>query len=231
MKNKRTLINTISTILLQVVTIISGFIIPRLLLETFGSEVNGLISSLNQFLNYITLFEGGLSAVILASLYKPLAEKNVNKISAVVSATNKFYKKLSLIFVVYTIILGLLYPIFVKTNFSIGYVFSLTLILSINLFVQYCFSITWKTLLKADKKVYYVSFIQILIIFLNTIGTVILIKIYPNVHIVKLLTAAVYLIQPMLFNKYIDKNYEINKKEKPDKQALSQRWDCINAIY
>ena len=104
MKNKRTLINTISTILLQVVTIISGFIIPRLLLETFGSEVNGLISSLNQFLNYITLFEGGLSAVILASLYKPLAEKNVNKISAVVSATNKFYKKLSLIFVVYTII-------------------------------------------------------------------------------------------------------------------------------
>ncbi len=227
MKNRKILINTVSSIILQIVTIISGFIIPRLLLQTFGSEVNGLISSLNQFLNYITLFEGGLNAVILANLYKPLAEKNEKKISAIVSATNKFYQKLAIFFIVYTIILGIAYPIIVNTSFSLGYVFSLTLILSINLFVQYCFSITWRTLLKADKKVYYVSFVQILIVILNTIGVAILIKIYPNVHIVKLLTAMVYLLQPILFNRYINKNYKINKNEKPDEQALAQRWDGL----
>ena len=53
-----TFINSISSLLLQMVTIISGFIIPRLILKTFGSEVNGLVSSLNQFLGYITLLEG-----------------------------------------------------------------------------------------------------------------------------------------------------------------------------
>ena len=116
MKSKRTLINTLSSLLLQFVSIISGFIIPRLLLQTFGSEVNGLISSLNQFLNYITLFEGGLNAVILASLYKPLSEKNNDKVNAIASATNRFYKKISLIFVIYTIVLGIIYPLVVKTS-------------------------------------------------------------------------------------------------------------------
>ena len=43
--------------MLQFVTIISGFIIPRIILTTFGSEVNGLVSSLNQFLNYINLLK------------------------------------------------------------------------------------------------------------------------------------------------------------------------------
>lgn len=227
MKNKKTLINTMSSLLLQIVSIISGFIIPRLLLQNFGSEVNGLISSLNQFLNYITLFEGGLNAVILASLYKPLSEKNHNKINAIVAATNKFYKKISLIFIIYTIILGIAYPFVVETSFDIGYIFTLTLILSVNLFSQYCFSITWRTLLKADKKVYLVSFVQIICIILNTIGVAILIKIFPNVHIVKLFSAMTYLLQPLIFNWYIKKKYNINKYVEPDKQALAQRWDGL----
>ena len=163
MKNRRTLINTLSSLLLQIVTIVSGFIIPRLLLKSFGSEVNGLISSLNQFLNYITLVEGGLNAVILASLYKPLSQNDENKINSIISAADRFYKKISLIFIVYTVILGTVYPLLVKNSFGWSYIFSLTLILSINLFSQYCFSITWRTFLKADKKVYVVLSFKLLV--------------------------------------------------------------------
>ncbi len=225
MKNKITLINTISSILLQFVTIISGFIVPKLLLETFGSEVNGLVSSLTQFLKYMDLFEGGLSSVILASLYKPLREKDNEKTSSIISATNKFYKKLSLLFVVYTLILAIVYPIIVKSDFSFGYISSLTLILSINLFCQYCFSITWRTLLRADKKVYYISFVQIAVIILNTLGVAIGIKICPNIHIIKIVTSIIYLLQPILFNLYVKKHYDIDKNSKPDNNALAQRWD------
>ena len=50
MKSKVTLINIISSLTLQVVTVISGFIIPKIILTNFGSSVNGLVSSLNQFL-------------------------------------------------------------------------------------------------------------------------------------------------------------------------------------
>ena len=93
--------NAFTSLLLQLVTIVSGFIIPRLILKNFGSEVNGLISSLNQFLNYVTILEGGLSSVILANLYKPLYEKNHAKINSVIKTTQKFYQKLATIFIFY----------------------------------------------------------------------------------------------------------------------------------
>lgn len=76
MKNKETLLSMISGLILQFFTIISGFILPKIILSYFGSEVNGLVSSLNQFLAYITLVEGGITGVILANLYKPLVDKD-----------------------------------------------------------------------------------------------------------------------------------------------------------
>ena len=53
---------------------------PKIILSYFGSEVNGLVSSLNQFLAYITLVEGGITGVILANLYKPLVDKDEKKL-------------------------------------------------------------------------------------------------------------------------------------------------------
>ena len=83
MKSKVTLINVVSSLILQVVTVLSGFIIPKIILTNFDSSVNGLVSSLNQFLSYITLIEGGITGVVLANLYKPLVDHDNKKISAI----------------------------------------------------------------------------------------------------------------------------------------------------
>ena len=133
MKNKETLLNMLSGLVLQIFTIISGFILPKIVLSFFGSEVNGLVSSLNQFLSYIALVEGGVTSVIIANLYKPLVEKDRKKLSSIMVTANKFYRKIGFIFIVYTLILASLYPIFFNINFGYLYVFSLTLILSVKL--------------------------------------------------------------------------------------------------
>ena len=65
-------LNIITSIILQVITFVSGLVIPRLILVQYGSQVNGLVSSLNQFLSLISLFEGGFGSVVLAALYFPL---------------------------------------------------------------------------------------------------------------------------------------------------------------
>ena len=83
MKNKITLLNMISSFILQICTILSGFIVPKIILLYFGSDVNGLISSLNQFLNYIALLEGGVTGVVAANVYKPLVSGDIDKLSSV----------------------------------------------------------------------------------------------------------------------------------------------------
>ena len=64
-KNLDKMLEIAKVLTLQVVTVISGFIIPKIILTNFGSSVNGLVSSLNQFLSYITLIEGGITGVVL----------------------------------------------------------------------------------------------------------------------------------------------------------------------
>lgn len=233
LKNNITLLNSISSLMLQFLTIVSGFIIPKLILNTFGSEVNGLVSSLNQFLGYINLLEGGVTGVITASLYKPIVQKNKEKISSILKTTNKFYKKISIIFIIYSIGLAVVYPFLFKTNFSYQYIFSLTLILSITLFIQYMFSLSLRTLLIADKKVYIVSFVQIIILILNVTLFYIIIKVYPNIHILKLVTGMLYIIQPLVFNKVVNKYFDIDKNAKEDSTLLKSRWDgfAINIAY
>ena len=222
---KTTLINIISNLMLQIVTLISGFIVPKIILIYFGSNVNGLISSINQFLSYITLVEGGITGVISASLYKPLVDRNFKKVSSIINTSNNFYRKIGIFYIAYSFAVGLIYPIFVKTDFSYTYVFSLTLILSLNLLIQYMFSLSLRNLLNADKKLYLVSFTQIAVIIIGLILSLICVKIYPNIHFFKLINGLLFLLQPIVYSKYINKNYEINKLAPIDNELIKNRWN------
>lgn len=219
------LLNTISILFLRLITIISGFIIPKLILDTFGSETNGLISSISQFLNYINLIEGGLNGVIMASYYKPLTDKDNSKLSAVYITSRNFLRKISFVFLAYSIILSIVYPLFTNSDFSYPFVLSLVLILSIKLFTQYCFSLTDKNLLDASKHGYIVHFTHSALLIIETIATFILIKLFPNIHAIKLVSAIIYFVQPIVFNRYVKKHFEINLKTSPDKQLIKDRWN------
>lgn len=220
----KTIGNIIASLLLQLVTIICGFITPRLILNTFGSEVNGLINSITQFLSYITLFEGGLNAVLLASLYEPIHYGKREMVSAIAVAAKKFYNKLAWAFFAYTAGLSLIYPFLVRTGFSWTYVVTLTWILSISLFCQYCFAIVSRTLLRSMQQVALVSVIQIVVVVLNTILAVGMIRFYPHVHWVKLVSSLGFVLQPILYDYFLDKKISLDKSAAPDDTALVQRW-------
>lgn len=220
-----TMLNALTNIILQITTIISGFIIPRMILKTFGSEVNGLVSSLNQILNYISILEGGVSSVIMANLYKPLLHNDRKKISSIVATASSFFRKISAIFVIYSMGVAIIYPLVSNSSFSFGYVFALTIILAINLFIQYTFSLSWKILLNADKKVYIVSSIQILLIILNTLIFVLLINTFSSIHILKLISALVFCLQPILYKIAINKYFKIDSKAKKDNSLIKERWN------
>ena len=219
------IINTFSSLILQILLLINGFIVPWLILSYFGSEVNGLVSSLTKFLSYISLLEGGLTGVVMANLYKPLVEKDNEKLSSVVNTTIKFYKKITKIFIIYTMVLAIIYPLIFNTGFSYIYIFLLTLILSITSLIQYNFSLTYKTLLSADKKVYMVANTQSVLVVLSIILSYISLKVFPEIHIFKLVAALVYIIQPFVFNYYVKKNYDLTKNAEEDNDLLKSRWD------
>lgn len=219
--------NIIMSILQQGVTMFCGFILPRYILQCFGSDVNGLVSSLTQFLSYVSLLEGGVTGVVTASLYTPLVEKDIDKVSCIKATAQSFFRKIAVFFVIYTLIVSFIYPLVVKSEFGFSYICSLTLILGISLFIQYFFSITLRILLIADRKVYIVSAVQIITTLLNTILTIVVIKHYPDIHIAKLISAFIFILQPIIYNKMVKKHFKLVNSKEVDNSLIKQRWDAF----
>ena len=59
MRTKLAMKNMVFSLLLELATAISGIIVPRFFTALYGSAVNGLVTSINQFITYMTLVEAG----------------------------------------------------------------------------------------------------------------------------------------------------------------------------
>lgn len=225
MRSKKAVMNIFASFGLQLAVAISGLVVPRYILVAFGSNVNGLVSSITQFLSYIALVEGGIGGVTRAALYKPLAKKDTEQLSVVVNTTQQFFKRISYLFIIYIILLVIFYPITAQETFSWVFTAALITILAINTFSQYFIGLTPQTLLNADQKQYIPSFIQIITTVLNMVAIVLLINFGANIHVVKFASALIFLVRPVTIKLYVDRNYEIDKKVAPNSNSIQQRWD------
>ncbi|MBP2068985.1 lipopolysaccharide biosynthesis protein [Anaerococcus nagyae] len=226
-RKKLLALNTSSSLIFQLTTIICGFIVPRLILQTYGSEVNGLINSITQFLAIIAFLELGVGAVIQSSLYKPLAEKDDDEISKIVVSGQKFFSRLASILFVYVIILMVIYPLVAKSDFGFLYTATMILVISISSFAQYYFGIVNSLLITANQRGYFSYNIQTITLILNTIACFVLIKLGASIHIVKLTTSLIYLFRPLLLSLYVKKNYNIDWKIKYSGEPIKQKWNGI----
>lgn len=225
MRGKKAFLNITVSLILQFVTLVCGFIIPKMIIESFGSGVNGLISSITQFLGYITLLESGVGPVVRSALYVPIAKRDKNSICNILKSSEKFFKKVAIILVIYIVILSIVYPILVNNEFNYIYTISLIIIIAISTFGEYFFGITYKLYLQAEQKTYIVSLVQIIGCVLNAIAVVILIKFGATVHIVKLVSSLVFVLRPIIQNVYVKKKYNINFENVDKNYKLQQKWD------
>lgn len=227
MRTRNSLLNSVTSLLLEIITIVCGFILPPLIIRTFGSKYNGITSSITQFLSYVSLLKSGIGGVTRASLYKPLHERDTNGISAIVMATEKFMRQIAMIFAVFLLIFALIYPFAISREFPWQFSSSLVLILGIGSFFQYYFGFTYQMLLQADQRLYISSLVQIFTTMANTLVAVLLIKIGCSIHIVKLGSAVVFSLNPLFLNIYVRRKYKINRSVPPNTSAISQRWDSF----
>ena len=228
-RTKKFIYNTVTTALYQLILMIVGFITPKVFLSAYGSEINGLVTSINQFITYFNLVEAGLAGAAVYALYKPLAEQNYSKINAIVSAAKKFYLKAGYIFVGLILAMALIYPIFVKTGalstFEIGL---LVLVLGANGVIEFFTLSKYRVLLTAAQKTYVISLSSIIYVILNTIIIVVLANLGVNIVIVKAVAILAILLRSIILMTYVKKKYKyISYKEKPDYQSMDKRWSAL----
>lgn len=227
MRKKRLALNTITSLLLQIITIISGFILPRLIIGSYGSEVNGLVNSITQFIHFISFLELGIGAIIQSALYEPLANSDDEQTSKIVVSGQKYFTVIARLLALYILVLVFVFPRIVNQNFGWGYTATLIIIISISSFAQYYFGAVNALLLTADQHGYIQYGLSCITLVVNTIASVVLLKLGFGIHIVKLSTSVIFLLRPLLLKTYVDHNYHIDRNIKYNQEPLTQKWNGV----
>jgi len=228
MRRKKALKNIIFSLLLQIVTIICGFITPSLIIKNYGSSVNGLISSITQFLSYIMLLEAGVGPVLKAALYKPIAKKNKEEVYALLRTGQNYFRKISYFFIAYIILLSLIYPIIVSDQFDFFFTLSLIIIMAVSTFFEYYMGITYRIYLNASQNTYIISCIQLFTLIVNTVAVVVLINLGFSIHIVKLVTTLIFVTRPILQYLYTSRVEKIRLDKMGEEAILDNKWDGLS---
>ncbi|MDO5147868.1 MAG: polysaccharide biosynthesis C-terminal domain-containing protein [Oscillospiraceae bacterium] len=227
MRTKNIYISAAVGLIEELVAIVCGFVLPRMILLCFGSNYNGIVATVTQFIGCIALLKSGIGMATKAALYSPLHNNDKNKVSGIMAATMKFLRKVAMIFVLGIVIFACIYPLCMKESFTWGFTASLVLIISLGTFFQYYFGLGNQLLLEADQKYYIISIITIINTLFNTIISVICMKMGMSIHGVKLCSAVVYCSTPIFLNYYVNKKYKLDRKAKPDWESISKRWDAF----
>lgn len=207
MRTRKAAVNIMVSLLLQLVTAIAGFIFPRLFIVTYGSSMNGLISSVKQIISYFYLVEAGVADASAQALYGPLAGNDDKKVSLIVSSAAKFYFKSGRFFALMTVLLACIYPFMVQHTVPWYEVFCIVLVLGSSGIIEYCLLGKYSVLLLAAQRNYVIAIVQIIGTVLNTgVGIVLIIK-GVNVLGVLLLSSLIYLSRLVVFVLYVARVY------------------------
>lgn len=199
-RRKRSLQNAVVALASEIVVALVGLLVPQAIIMNYGSRANGLITSLQQLLQYFMLIEGGLSGAAVFALYKPLADGDAQQLRRILSSARRLYTRMGCVFMLIVSVAALMYPLFIADSGYPHWVVTLLFFLTgVNGATQLFFIGKYKVLLNASQNNRYV----VLINALSTVvySLVIIVAAYCRVHILAsvLLASLAYLLRTLCF--------------------------------
>ncbi len=222
---KKGILNLIFSLVHKVVTMVLGIVIPVLFITSYGSELNGLQSSVQQIFTYTMLLEAGVGSATLQSLYATVRNEDHNKSNAYLSATSKYYNKVGVIYFVLLAILSIGYALIVKVEAMLFFEVCLyVLITGATNGINFFYLAKLKLIISAEGDEYIVSVLSMVAYVLTSVAKIVLINFGINIIILQLshfiinlgITGIYYLIgkkkYPWLSFK-VEPNYEGMKQK------------------
>lgn len=155
---KNTLLSTTLNITEQIVAMVFGLIVPRLVIKTFGSEVNGLTAFISQMLQVFGLLQAGMIGASIFALYEPIAKKNYEKMNVIVDASSRFYRKVAGLFFS-LVLMSIPYIVYKETDtgFARWEIIVTTIIMGINATLTFLFNSRYDIIISSYQKRYLLS--------------------------------------------------------------------------
>lgn len=155
MRKKYSFLNSAVSFGFLLLNSLLGFISMKIYINSFSSELNGLLSSINNIVTYCNIVEAGLSSAIIYMYYKPLAEGDTVAVANLFRGSKKILNKISLALAILILIATFSFPLIIKNNpFNYLFVISLFFLIGFSTVLENFFITPFALLLNADQKNY-----------------------------------------------------------------------------
>ena len=223
-KDNRIKYNLLSGVVYQVVLVVLSFLLPRLYLENFGSEVNGVLSTIKQIFTYMCLLEAGIGLATTQALYKPVAEKNHGKTSAILSATNIYYCKTGIIYAAIVLLIASVYAYIIPTSIPSHVLFLLILLNALPALFSYFVQAKYRVLLEVDGRKYVITNSETILQLLSNVGKILVLLLTDSLILIQLVYCVLALVQLTYIYIHAKRRYTwLDVRTKPDFEAIAQR--------
>ena len=208
----------------QLLNIVLGIIVPRLVLTSYGSEVNGLVNTVTQIYTYIALLEAGIGTSTVQALYKTIGSKNRDGTNAVLAASNHYFRQTGRFYLLAILIFSVVFPLVVETTIPTHTVALIIIFNGLGSVISYFFQSKYLLLLRAEGKHYVQTIMNMVINVLKNVAKIVLMAVGVDVVFVQMIGMGISLLQMIWVFFYIRKHYRwIDLTVEPDFGSISQR--------
>lgn len=224
MQRRDSLKNLLFGLISFLVTTALGVLVPKLILDAYQSEVNGLISSVRQFYSYFLLLEAGVGGAALQAMYAPMSRQDRGALSGILSATAQFYRKTGLFYVLGVTLLSVLYPLLVDSELDKRLIFWIVAFQGAAGCARYFVMAKLQILLKVDNRTYVLSNLTTVFSVLSNLARIVLILRGRSILVVQGAFCLIDACQVIAAAVYVRRRYPwIDWHAQPDHRAISQK--------
>lgn len=213
----------------NLITQILGFILRTVFIAHLGDTLNGINALYTSILSVLSMAELGIGTALNYSLYKPVANKDYEKIKSYMLLYKQAYRVIGIVIAVIGLIISPFLPYLVKQPEGVS-VRDLTLYYFIFLFntVSSYFVAYKYSLVNAEQK----NYIQTNVITITKMITVslqiLVILTTGNFYFYLLTAAAVELVQKLFVSYYLNKRYPYLKDKNVTKLSKEETGEIVS---
>lgn len=227
-RNKKSLFNAVSAVMLTLCNGLFGFVSVKLVLTYFGSDFNGLNSTASQFVSILMLLEGGFTVATNVALFKPYLEKDTNRVNAIISATKSTFRKIGLLSFAAGLLIAAGYSLIINTSLPKLLVFFILFMTVLPACFNFYYATKYRILLQTEQKEYVISFITLITTSLGYMTSIIAMPLGCSMWFVRFSTMFFSLINSFVIGFYVRRHFpHIDYNAQPDFKAIKGTRDVF----
>ncbi|MFZ1302007.1 MAG: hypothetical protein WAQ27_05560 [Candidatus Microsaccharimonas sp.] len=210
-RTRNSIKNMTVALLMGFLVIIVNFIAQRFFLNTLGLEYLGLNALFTNVIAMLSVAELGLGAAVVYHLYKPLKERNTDKVSSIMIFYKKGYRLIALtVFVLGLLVIPFL-PLIVGDNSIQVNIVAVYLLFVINVAVSYLLSYK-RSVLYADQKNYIINIVHMIAVVLVNALQIWALVATGNYYLYLILKIIMTIAENAVLTAIVNRQYDLDSK-------------------